>query len=87
MAVNRYFEINDYSVDRFGGKYRVIYDYDHNNVVVFSKALTLLMHCDRAWDVSNDRGVVSIKNRSGELNDLVIDEKELFWIKLQAIKV
>jgi hypothetical protein len=80
--VNVYFELGDYAVKDFGGKYFALYDATAGEVIMAQEQY-LMMHSERVW-AEEDRGVRSMKNRRQQAESTPVDEKEFFWIKLKC---
>ena len=74
-----YFEVNDRSVKRYGGKYFVV---SKNRFEVIPAATNrLLQLSDRAW-CEQEGCVWYIKHRKDPTTE--VDLKEFMWIKLKA---
>jgi hypothetical protein len=77
-----FFELGDYAVKDFGGKYFALYN-THKGKVVTAHERYLMSYSERVW-AEEDHGVSYLKNRTTGSKDLPIDMKEFFWIKLRS---
>jgi hypothetical protein len=80
--MNVFFELGDYAVKDFGGKYFALYN-THNGKVVTSLERYFMMYSERVWAEEED-GVRYLKNRTTGIKDLPIDMKEFVWVKLKS---
>jgi len=80
--VNVFFELGDYAVKDFGGKYFALYN-THNGKVVTSLERYLMMYSERVW-AEEKSGVKYLKNRLTGSKDSPIDMKEFVWVKLKS---
>jgi hypothetical protein len=80
--VNVFFELGDYAIKDFGGKYFALYN-THNGKVITAHERYLMMYSERVWAEEED--VVSyLKNRTTGIKDSPIDMKEFVWVKLKS---
>ena len=80
--MNVYFELGDYAVKDFGGKYFALYDATAGEVIMAQERY-LMMHSERVW-AEEDRGVRFMKNRCQAAEATPVDIPEFFWIKLKC---
>jgi hypothetical protein len=80
--VNVYFELGDYAVKDFGGKYFALYDATEGEVMTAHERY-LMMYSERVW-AEEDRGVRFMKNRRQQAESAPVDIPEFFWIKLKC---
>ena len=80
--MNVFFELGDYAVKDFGGKYFALYDTPKIKVVTAHERY-LMMYSERVWAEEED-GVRFIKHRHQAAESTPVDEKEFFWIKLKS---
>jgi hypothetical protein len=80
--MNVFFELGDYAVKDFGGKYFALYN-THNGKVVTSLERYLMMYSERVW-AEEDHSVSYLKNRTTGIKDSPIDMKEFVWVKLKS---
>jgi len=80
--VNVYFELGDYAVKDFGGKYFALYDATAGEVIMAQERY-LMMHSERVWAEEN-HGVRFMKNRRQDAESTPVDEREFVWIKLKC---
>ena len=80
--MNVFFELGDYAVKDFGGKYFALYNTPKIKVVTAPERY-LMMYSERVWAEEED-DVRYLKNRTTGSKDSLIDMKEFFWIKLKS---
>jgi hypothetical protein len=80
--VNVFFELGDYAVKDFGGKYFALYNTPKIKVVTAPERY-LMMYSERVW-AEEDHGVRYLKNRTTGIKDSPIDMKEFVWVKLKS---
>jgi hypothetical protein len=80
--VNVFFELGDYAVKDFGGKYFALYNAT-KGAVMMAHERYLMLYSDRVW-AEEDHGVRFMKNRTTGIKDSPIDMKEFFLIKLRS---
>ena len=80
--MNVFFELGDYAVKDFGGKYFALYN-THKGKVVTAHERYLMSYSERVW-AEEDHGVSYLKNRTTGIKDSPIDMKEFFLIKLRS---
>jgi hypothetical protein len=80
--MNVFFELGDYAVKDFGGKYFALYNAT-KGAVMMAHERYLMLYSDRVW-AEEDHGVRFMKNRTTGIKDSPIDMKEFFLIKLRS---
>jgi hypothetical protein len=80
--VNVYFELGDYAVKDFGGKYFALYNAT-KGAVMMAHERYLMLYSDRVW-AEEDHGVRFMKNRHRDAESTPVDIPEFFWIKLKC---
>jgi hypothetical protein len=80
--MNVFFELGDYAVKDFGGKYFALYNATKGEVMRPHERY-LMMYSERVW-AEEDHGVRFMKNRTTGIKDSPIDMKEFFLIKLRS---
>jgi len=80
--MNVFFELGDYAVKDFGGKYFALYNTPKIKIVTAHERY-LMMYSERVW-AEEDHSVSYLKNRLTGIEDLPIDMKEFFLIKLRS---
>ena len=80
--MNVYFELGDYAVKDFGGKYFALYNATKGEVVMAHERY-LMMYSERVWAEEED-GVRFIKHRRQQAESTPVDQREFFWIKLKC---
>jgi len=80
--VNVYFELGDYAVKDFGGKYFALYNATKGEVMMAHERY-LMLYSDRVW-AEEDHGVRFMKNRYEYADNAPVDLKEFFWIRLRC---
>jgi hypothetical protein len=80
--MNVFFELGDYAVKDFGGKYFALYNATKGKVMTAHERY-LMMYSERVWAEEED-GVRFMKNRRQQAESTPVDEKEFFWIKLRS---
>jgi hypothetical protein len=80
--VNVFFELGDYAVKDFGGKYFALYN-THNGKVITALERYLMMYSERVWAEEED-DIRYLKNRTTGTKDSPIDMKEFVWVKLKS---
>jgi hypothetical protein len=85
--MNVFFELGDYAVKDFGGKYFALYNTskikDSKIKVVTAHERYLMMYSERVWAEEED-DVRYLKNRMTGRKDSPIDMKEFVWVKLKS---
>jgi hypothetical protein len=80
--MNVFFELGDYAVKDFGGKYFALYNTPKIKVVTALERY-LMMYSERVWAEEED-DVRYLKNRTTGIKDSPIDMKEFVWVKLKS---
>jgi hypothetical protein len=80
--MNVFFELGDYAVKDFDGKYFALYN-THKGKVMMAPERYLMLYSERVWAEEED-DVRYLKNRMTGVKDSPIDMKEFFWIKLKS---
>jgi hypothetical protein len=80
--MNVFFELGDYAVKDFGGKYFALYN-TPKSTAIMSHERYLMLYSERVW-VEEEDSVRFIKHRYREAESTPVDEKEFFWIKLRS---
>jgi hypothetical protein len=80
--MNVFFELGDYAVKDFGGKYFALYNATKGEVMMAHERY-LMLYSERVW-AEEDNGVRFMKNRRQAAESTPVDIPEFFWIKLKC---
>ena len=80
--MNVFFELGDYAVKDFDGKYFALYN-THDVKVMMAPERYLMLYSERVWAEEED-DVRYLKNRTTGVKDSPIDMKEFVWVKLKS---
>jgi hypothetical protein len=80
--MNVFFELGDYAVKDFGGKYFALYNATKGEVMRPHERY-LMMYSERVW-AEDDHGVRFMKNRYEYADNEPVDIPEFVWVKLKS---
>jgi hypothetical protein len=81
--VNVYFELGDYAVKDFGGKYFALYNATKGEVMMAHERY-LILYSERVWAEEDNGYVRFMKNRRQAAESTPVDQREFVWIRLQC---
>ena len=81
--MNVYFELGDYAVKDFGGKYFALYNATKGEVMMAHERY-LILYSERVWAEEDNGYVRFMKNRRQAAESTPVDQREFVWIRLQC---